>query len=365
MKKSLFSFDWYIVSIPIFLAILGISSMFSVKAWDLVYHQIIFVVIGIGLAFLLTRIDVKIVLNYAPLFFLIFLFITLGTLVFGVTRNATTAWYDFFGFTFQPSEFLKFFYILALARFFVNRTYHTMWHIVQSLCIYTLPVLLVLYLQKDIGTAFVFLFAWLVMILALTFSSMEKKKIFFLFASGVVLTGILAFFLLRSYQVERLSVFPDHLFLRLNRHPDIGYQVDQSLIAIGSTSFFGKGLGNGTQTVNGFLPEPHNDFVFASLVESMGISSAILILCFYAFLLYRIYMISQKCQQIYTDLIVAGVLGIFFFHIFQNIGMNIGLVPVTGISLPFISYGGSFMLLSFLLVGLSEALLLQYKKHSL
>lgn len=365
MNKSGFTFDWYIFGIPLFLSVLGISSMLSLKAFSIAYNQIGFVVIGFILAFIITKIDIKLIINYAPILFVFALILTAGTLIFGVTRNATTAWYELFGFTFQPSEILKIVYIIALARYFANSTYHTTLHVIKSLCIFTLPVLLILYLQKDIGTAFVFLFSWLCIVSAMSFSYIEKKRIFGLFASSIVVTALLAFFLLQSYQVQRLSVFPDHLFLKLNHHSDIGYQVDQSLIAIGSTSFFGKGLGNGTQTVNEFLPEPHNDFIFASIVESMGISSAILIICFFIFLLYRIYMITIKCQQIYTDLIIAGILGVFFFHIFQNIGMNIGVMPVTGISLPFLSYGGSFTLLSFLLIGLAQGLLLQYKKHSL
>ena len=365
MNTSSFRFNWYIFGIPLFLSVLGISSMFSLKAFDIAYNQILFVVIGCILAFILSKIDIKLIINYAPILFVVVLIITAGTLIFGVTRNATTAWYQFFGFTFQPSEILKVVYILALARYFLNNTYHTTVHVIKSLCIYTLPVLLVLYLQRDMGTAFVFMFSWFCMILSISFSMIEKKRLITLFISGALILGILAVFLLQNYQTERLAVFPDHLLLRLNHHPDMGYQVDQSLIAIGSTSFFGKGLGNGTQTINEFLPEPHNDFIFPSIVESMGISSAILILCCYAFLLYKIYMITVKCQQIYTDVVIAGVLGIFFFHIFQNIGMTIGLMPVTGISLPFMSSGGSFTILSFLLVGLCQGLLLQYKKHSL
>jgi rod shape determining protein RodA len=164
-----------------------------------------------------------------------------------------------------------------------------------------------------------------------------------------------------EYQMERIRVYPDHLFLSDTNHSGLGYQVDQSLIAIGSGGFFGSGLGKGLQTQLNFLPEPETDFIFSSISEELGVFGVLIILSLYVFVIWRIYMISTLNLSSAIYFTIVGIICMISFHIIQNIGMNIGLLPVTGIPMPFISAGGSFLIVCFASIALVEGICLNTK----
>jgi len=158
-----------------------------------------------------------------------------------------------------------------------------------------------------------------------------------------------------------MNIYPDHLFLRNIYHDDVGYQVDQSLIAIGSAGLMGKGLGNGDQTQLNFLPEAESDFIFSSITEELGLITVMIILGLYIFIVWKFYNISTLNIPSSIYFVIIGIISMISFHIIQNIGMDIGVLPVTGIPLPFVSLGGSFLLTCFVAVGLLESIVLQYK----
>jgi len=354
--------NWTLLASPIILSIIGIISIKSTSP-TIYTQQIFFLIISIVLVFSLIFIDIKILLNYSYIIFLFLLILTAGTIVFGITRNGAIAWYKIFQFTFQPSEMLKIGFLLALTRYFTQKTHYKLKDIIYSFIFFLLPVFITLYLQKDVGTGIVFGFCWIAITLTLFFTQSEQKKIIStLIVVGITLITSSLFCIAKGYQLERLQVFPDHLLLRMNHHSEIGYQVDQSLIAIGSSDFLGKGLSHGTQNQFGFLPASHNDFIFASIIEEMGLSSALIIFILYGVIIFQLYKTTRYCEDISIDIITSGIIGIFMYHIMQNIGMNIGIMPVTGVSLPFISYGGSFLITTYILIGIMQSVNIKYKK---
>jgi len=354
-------FDWILFISPIILTVIGVLSMYSTTV-NIFRSQLMYLFIGILIVFLISRMDLKAFVNYSYVFFIFILLLTLSTLIFGVTKNGATAWFQIAGYTFQPSEILKISFILVLAQYFSSYTYNTAIRVLKSFIYFLLPIITILYLQRDIGTGIVFIVIWLAIISVIYFTKFEKKRMLMYFSILFIIAGTALYFLIQGYQVGRLEVYPDHLFLNMEHHSGIGYQVDQSLIAIGSSDFFGKGISHGTQNQFKFLPEKHNDFIFASIIEEMGLSAGLLILIMYLIITYRLYVITQKIRQLSVDIIIAGIIGLFSYHIIQNIGMNIGLMPVTGISLPFVSYGGSFILTCYIIIGMAESILLKYKK---
>jgi rod shape determining protein RodA len=215
-----------------------------------------------------------------------------------------------------------------------------------SFLIMALPIFLTLK-QPDLGSASVLIVIWLSMSL---FAGVNKKYLVFLF-----LAGIMALFLswnvaLQDYQKERIQTFLDP-----ERDPlGSGYNVIQSMVAIGSGGITGKGIGNGSQSQLNFLPERHTDFVFASINEEFGLIGSFLIIGFFWILFYRLFWIAREARDRFGQLIVGGVLAMFSYQVVVNIGMNIGIVPVTGISLPFLSYGGSFLIATMISFGMCQ-----------
>ncbi|TXH07578.1 MAG: rod shape-determining protein RodA, partial [Candidatus Moraniibacteriota bacterium] len=204
-------------------------------------------------------------------------------------------------------------------------------------------ILLVLQ-QPDLGSSLVLAFIWLSMILV---SGIRWSHFFVLAALGIALIGT-SWFFLADYQKARLETF-------LNPELDprgSGYNVLQSMVAVGSGGWWGKGVGHGSQSQLNFLPEKHTDFIFAVISEELGLVGGGLILFLYALLLYRIARIAEMARDNTGHLIAVGILALFFIHILINLGMNMGFLPVTGLPAPFLSYGGSALLSFFLALGL-------------
>lgn len=354
-------FDWILLGACLALNAFGILSMYSTSLPRFSAVQAGFAFIGLIVCFVMLYFDMKILLNYAYVLFGASLFLTSMTLIFGVTRHATKAWFSLGGFTFQPSELLKLFFVMALARFFSYRTYFNWKDVLKSWFCFVLPVAAVLLLQNDLGTFIVFPFAWSVMLLVLPFDSYQERILKASVVVAMVVVSISGFYLLNGYQIERIAVFPEHLLLTMDRHHDIGYQVDQSLIAIGSAGIMGKGLHKGTQSQFDFLPEQQNDFIYASIVEEMGILVGLIIISLYGVLLFRLtYIVQHLKSPPGVGLFIVGSIGVWLYHILQNIGMNLGMIPVTGISLPFVSYGGSFLVISYLFLGCIQSIIVRY-----
>ena len=285
-------------------------------------------------------------LFYIPIYITsIFLLIIVMLFGFGEEQWGARSWLNL-GFTaFQPSELVKFGLIIFLAKIIEKNqdSINSPLTLLKIMLLSILPIYLIL-LQPDFGTAMVFVFITFIM---LFIAGLNYKYIITFFGAGIASIPVL-YFTLEKYQINRIRVF-------LNPELDpngSGYHVIQSKIAIGSGMIRGRGLFNGIQNQYGFLPAKETDFIFAVLGEELGLAGALLLIVLYGILFYRLIITAKKANTTFGSLIVIGVLGVFLFHVFENIGMTIGLVPVTGIPLPFISYGGTFMLSNMISIGL-------------
>lgn len=265
---------------------------------------------------------------------------------FGEDEVGARSWLRIGGFTFQPAEIVKIGIIISLAKIIDDNKekINELATLFKVLIFAFIPIGLIL-MQPDFGTAFVFIFFVGIMLFV---AGLDFKYILYSTVAGLISTPII-WLSLKDYQKNRILVF-------LN--PDLdamgaGYQVIQSKIAIGSGKILGRGLFNGVQTQYGFVPEKHTDFIFAVIVEELGLIGGIILLLLYFIMLYRLIRIARNAKDLFGSLIVVGITSMFTFHILENIGMTIGLMPVTGIPLPFISYGANFLLTNMINIGLA------------
>ena len=243
--------------------------------------------------------------------------------------------------------------MLILAKFFSERRGRILtWRdIVLSGSIVAGPFILVL-LQPDLGSAFLLVGLWLILLL---FFGISKRQALILGASGVVMSLIGWVLVLADYQKARLLSFLNPDFDPLGQ----GYNVAQSVIAVGSGQFFGRGLGFGSQSQLRFLPEAHTDFVLAVIAEELGFVGLLLVFAAFVILFWRLGRLAIRVGDGFTTYLVLGVGSIIFLQFVVNVGMNLGLMPVTGITLPFVSYGGSSILFFIIMIGIVESVSLR------
>lgn len=270
--------------------------------------------------------------------------VLLVAVLFMPSMMGASSWFNFGGFLYQPSELMKIGYIICSAKFIslyknsLNRATkkRNLIYISVLALLFILPVGLIM-LQPDFGTAM----AFCVIIAFMLFKSgIKYKYIFMCLGIAIILVPIIYFFVLNPTQQERIKVFLEPELDPLGS----GYNAIQSKIAVGSGMLFGTGLLKGAQTQYGYLPIKSTDFIFSVISEEMGFFASIFIVIIYAVLLIRLIWISKNARDDFSSLIVIGVTGMMFFHFTQNIGMTIGLLPITGVPLPFVSYGGSSMI---------------------
>ncbi len=273
-----------------------------------------------------------------------------GALFFGEVIRGTKGWLSIGSLTFQPVELAKISLILVLAAYFSGYTkqIHQLRHIFVSGIITSVPILLVL-LQPDIGSASILFFIWCAMILA---SRISKKHIILLLVIGCAAALFAWIFLLQDYQKDRILTF-------INPASDVhdrGYNVRQAMIAIGSGRIFGKGLGSGSQSQLRFLPEAQTDFIFSVIAEEMGLFGVLLILAAWTVFFSRLFSLMNQKSDDFSQFTLYGIAMLFFAHVAINIGGNVGLLPVTGIVLPFFSYGGSALFMACIAFGVVESI---------
>jgi rod shape determining protein RodA len=364
MLKSRFwrNFDWILLGTAIILTVIGLIVLYSTsfKAADLVApvnarNQLIFAVISFAALVAVARSDYRAWSRFTPVLYVLMLLSLLLVLVLGKSALGATRWINFGFFQFQPSEFAKLVVILVLAKYF-SANYDFMdnpKHLVISLAYVLLPMGLVL-AQPDLGTALVLGVIWAVM------AVMARIRWSYLGAMAVSLAVAVPLIIphLKPYQRARLAVF-------LNPTADplhTGYNVVQSTIAVGSGQLFGRGLDAGSQSQLNFLPSQPTDFIFAVLSEKLGFIGGMLVILLFAALLLRGLVIASHAADRFGMFVAAGIVTMLLIHVFINVGMNVGLLPVTGIPLPFISYGGTSLLVSLLSVGLLESIWVRRKK---
>ena len=349
MHSRFLKIDWLLVIfiLPVLLA--GLLTMKSfTEVTPFFTKQLMWIGISFGIFFFLSYIDFRFLKRTDVLvtIFGIFSFLLVLLFIVGHTSNGAQSWFSFGGFSFQPSDIMKLVVILMLAKYFSRRHVEidNFKHIFISGLYAFIPFLLV-FLQPDFGSAIIILFIWMGMTLV---SGISKKYFFILIGLGLVAFLGLWFFMFQPYQKARIVNF-------VNPMSDIrgsGYNVYQSTIAVGSGQIVGKGVGFGTQSRLKFLPEYQTDFIFAAFVEEWGFVGAMLLFLFLGLIIWRILHIALLGSTNFEILYGVGLAIYFMSHFIVNIGMNIGIMPVTGITLPFMSYGGSHLLTEFIGLGI-------------
>lgn len=341
--------DWWIVGSVILLLFFSIITMGSFGSpTGYLLKQSIWACVALVVMFLVSRIDISFIKKPWVLFglFTISNVLLMLVMLVGKTTKGATSWFSLGGISFQPSDIVKLVLILILAKYFSRRHVEiaNIRHLLVSGAYFFIPFFLV-FLQPDFGSAIVFGAIWLGMVLV---SGLSKKHLLILFGAGLVIGGLLWGFVFKPYQKARIMNF-------LNPLSDVrgsGYNAYQSMIAVGSGQVIGKGVGFGTQSRLNFLPEYETDFIFAAFSEEWGFIGSFLVILCYGVILWRISRLAIRGQTNFEILYAVG-LGIYFTtHIVINIGMNIGILPVTGIPLPFMSYGGSHLITECLGLGI-------------
>jgi len=359
VEKAIKRIDWLLVFfiIPIIAAgLVTMKSFTPLESTDNFFgKQIIWVILSFTVFFLFSFIDFGFLKRTDVLVFLfLFLsFLLLVLMVLGHVAHGAKSWFNFGFFAFQPVDVMKLVLVLVLAKYFSRRhvEIRDIKHIFISGFYAFVPLILVL-LQPDFGSAMVILFIWLGMVLV---SGISKVHLLAVFTVGMLVFASLWFVAFKPYQKARIYNF-------INPLTDIhktGYNVFQSTIAVGSGQVTGKGLGFGTQSRLKFLPVPQSDFIFAAFAEEWGFLGCALILLLYCLVIWRILRSSSLGASNFEILFGMGIAIYFMSHILVNIGMNIGIMPVTGIPLPFMSYGGSHLLTEFAGLGI----LMSFRKY--
>ncbi len=347
-------FDWSLFSVWLVLVSVGLITMGGMgeTARPFLEKQLWFSLAGLILILVIPLADYRIFKNYSAPALIIYL-ISLCLLFLSLASDAVrgiSAWITLGPFRLEPSEFAKLTLVILLAKYFSQK--HTeiyrVHHLIASGLYTAFPAFLVI-LQPDLGSAFVFFVIWLSML----FTAGVKRNHLLVILILAVLASLVAWsFFLETYQKNRIISF-------VNPYLDPkgeGYSIIQSKIAIGSGQVWGAGFGQGTQSRFGFLPEAHTDFAFASFAEQFGLIGIAGVFSMLWFLFFRIGRIGFAVRNNFAKLFSIGFMAFIFVHVIINAGMNLGLLPITGISFPFLSYGGSFLIAITLGVAFMEAI---------
>ena len=344
-------FDWYLSSsiiVLLFFSLAGLYSFGGRPVSDRFLKQSIFIAGGLVLMMLASYIDYHWWQNWSIFAYGISILLLILVLFLGTEIRGAKGWFVFGNFSFQPAGIMEATFILIMAHFFSsNKHRQYLSTIIISLVYLIIPVALIA-MEPDLGSLMVLVFLWLVFIFS---SKLPFKAIIALVALIIIGGAALWFLMLATFQKDRILTF-----IYPGRDPlGRGYNVRQSIIAIGSGQMFGRGLGLGTQSQLNFLPEKSTDFIFAALSEELGFVGSLLLILTFFVLFWRLYGLSQKARDDFTYLLVIGILSLIAFKFVINIGMNLGLLPVTGLPLPFLSYGGSSLAASMILVGIAQS----------
>jgi len=370
MLSKLKNLDFGLFIIPILLSITGIaliySLVFSESESDLALKQLIFFFISVGVMIAISLLDYRILSGASWYLYLGAIALLVMVDIVGKTSGGATRWIDLKVFQLQPSEFYKFVSVIFVASFLSRRIDRVRVVEILYMFLMLLPPLFLILIEPDLGTALVIIFTWMMLVL---FSRLTTRQ--YISLSILVIAAATIFTLsvynvkpfgpiLKDYQRQRVVTF-----LNPNSDPfGRGYNVSQALIAIGSGGVFGRGLGHGSQSQLQFLPRPETDFIFSGFSEAFGLIGDLLLLAVFLFLIIRIMEISKFSKDNFGYLVAVGISATFIFQIVINIGMNVGLLPVTGIPLPFLSYGGSSLLSSFFMIGILQSIYIHRKKLS-
>lgn len=351
-KLSLKSIEWSILICAVILVAIGCVALYSATlntGLDELKKQLIWLVISIPIMIAFIVIDYDLIIKTSPIIYGVMLVLLIAVL-FTKPINGATSWFMIGAVSLQPAEFAKIFVILTLS-FTVAKIQEKgkeeiskVWKLAICLLVVVIPVLLIIK-QPDYGTALAFVVAT---IFILFVSGIDKKYIIITILTIIIGVPLLYFFVLPNHAKTRIDVF-------LN--PDLdprgsGYNIIQSKLAIGSGQLLGMGVKQGNQTQLGYLYPKTTDFIFSVIGEEMGFIIAGLVILLYMIMITKTIYIAKTAKDDKGSYVAIGIAGIFAFHMVENIGMTMGLLPITGVPLPFVSYGGSSLLTNLILIGL-------------
>jgi len=355
------NFDWMLFFSALLLISFGLVEIYSIALGqgetDLLNFkkQLFFVLIGIFFLFFFAFLDYHHLRSFSNYFYLFGIALLVGVLFFGETVNGTKGWFSFGGFNMQPVEFAKIVVILFVSRYFseaalkVNPAKHLLLTGLAALVFVGLVLA-----QPDFGSALIILSLWLSMAVLAGF---DKKYFIAIFLVMGILSALAWNVYFAPYQKERIMTFLNPAADPLNQ----GYNISQAIIAVGSGGLSGRGIGFGSQSQLKFLPESQTDFIFAAISEELGFLGVFFVILFFVIFFYRCLSNLGKINNDFGVFFILGTVSLIFIEMFINIGMNTGILPVVGISLPFISYGGSAMISNLILVGVVESVIIRAK----
>jgi len=355
MYSHLRKLDWKLIFIVLLLSGVGLLTIYGIGSPESVFSfkkQLSFLGLGLISMFGLSFFDYRIFKNHSFVLFLLYLF-SLTSLIFVLFSQdikGASSWFHLGYVNFEPTEFVKIIVILFLAKYFSLRhiELYRIRHLLVSGFYVALLVAIVL-LQPDFGSAMVLLSIWFGMVVV---SGIKIRHLGVLFLIIVLLLISSWFLVLEDYQKQRIATF-------LNPQEDPyggGYHISQSLIAVGSGGLFGQGMGDNSQAGLRFLPEQHTDFIFATLAEQRGLIGVVFLLLCFGGLFWRIIKIALSSSNNFSRLFVSGLAIMIFVQVVINIGMNVAILPITGLTLPFVSYGGSSLISVFLALGILQSI---------
>ena len=339
------------------------------------YHfavrQVIWYGIGISMMIVIARFDYELLKRIAPYLYFVCAGLLLLVYLFGTEKNGSQRWLSFGFIEIQPSEFMKIALIIYLASVlskigseklaFKKSIKFTFQVGLASI----IPFILIM-LQPDLGSALVIIG---ITVSILVVSSISPKMIGLIFSIGAVFTSLLVY-IFYFHQALFTRFFKPHQLSRIygwlypeQYTSDYGYQLQQAMLGIGSGQIGGKGVNQGVQVQSGSVPEAHTDFIFAVIGEEFGFIGSSILIFIYFLLIYRLVQIANEANDLFGSFICIGAVGLISLQVFQNIGMTIGVTPITGIALPFVSYGGSALLTNFIVIGLVLSVHLRTRKY--
>lgn len=352
--RNIFSgFDFWLFGAAFVLAMLGLSTMYTFQSDSGFFdRQIIWIVVALFAMCVALFPDYRFLRagNTAFITYVVAVLLLFLVLIFGEVTLGAQSRFNLGFFSFQPAEFAKLVLIALLAKYFSKR--HEMIgdfkHILVS-GMYTFVIFALVFIQPDFGSALIIFAIWFGMILI---AGIRLRHLLFVFLLGVMAFGAMWNFVLLDYQKDRIATF-------INPLADIqgaGYNVYQSIIAVGSGQVWGKGVGYGTQSKMEFLPEHETDFIFAAFAEEWGLVGALLLFSLFGIVVWRLIRLAINGASNFERLFTSGVAIMIIAHFTIHTGMNIGLLPVTGLTIPFMSYGGTHLLVEFIALGIAMAM---------
>lgn len=345
--------DWVLTAIASLLVLIGITSIYSSSDETLFQKQIFFFILGLLLMVIVSFFDWRIFKEDSRLVLALYLagvLLLLGLFFFAPVIRGVRRWYDLGIVSFDPVEFVKIVLIILLAKYFSERhiEMYKFSHIVLSGVYIAIPVVITFF-QPDLGSSIIFVALW---VGVLILSGIKTKHFGVLLLIGAIFFSLSWAFALKDYQKDRLTAF---LEPRLDPQ-GINWNSEQAKIAIGSGGIFGQGIGEGSQTQYGFLPETETDFIFSAIAEETGFVGISVLIIFFLLLIWRIMRIALKAPDNFSRLFCSGFAILLLAQVFVNIGMNQGLLPIVGIPLPLVSYGGSNLVFTFISLGIVQSI---------